>query len=71
MKINRAGSSVRWLFAPFCASCDDVWPILLTRPERLFFSVSPSSRNVCQISPTLAEIWCVASSHARSASIVV
>ena len=40
---------------PFCTSCDDVRPILLTRPERLFFSVSPSSLNVYQINPTLAE----------------
>jgi hypothetical protein len=45
----------RLAVAPFASSCDDVRPILLTRPERLFFSLSPSSLNVCQISPTLAE----------------
>jgi len=41
--------------APFRTSCDDVRTILLARPERLFFSVSPSSFSVYQISPTLAE----------------
>jgi hypothetical protein len=36
-----------------------------------FFSVNPSRFNVCEISPTLAETWCVANNHARKASIVV
>jgi hypothetical protein len=36
-----------------------------------FFSGSPSSFNVCLISPTFAETWCAASSYARRASIVV
>jgi hypothetical protein len=49
------GPKRRLAVAPFASSCDDVRPILLTRPERLFFSLSPSSLNVCQISPTLAE----------------
>ena len=46
---------LRLAVTPFGSSRDNVRPILLTRPERLFFSVSPSSFNVCQISPTLAE----------------
>ena len=32
----------------------DVRPILLGGPQRLFFSVRPSRRNVSQIRPTLA-----------------
>ena len=45
----------RLALTPFRTGLGDVRPILLGRPERLFFSVRPSSFNVCQISPTLAE----------------
>ena len=48
---------IKWVLVltPFGARLGDVWPILLGRPERLFLSARPSSLNVCQINPTLAE----------------
>src|SRR6516225_1839040 len=61
----------RLALTPFRTRLGDVRPILLGRPERLFFSVRPSNFSVCHTSPTLAGTWCVANSHARNASIVV
>jgi hypothetical protein len=51
---------------PIGALGGDIGPVLLLRPERLFFSVSPSRRSVRCIRPRLAAMAWVAKSHPRS-----
>jgi hypothetical protein len=56
MKISLPVSSMGWVSRHSARAR----PILLGDPERLFLGVSPSSRNVCQINPTLAATRCTA-----------
>jgi hypothetical protein len=56
---------------PFRTCLGDVRPILLGRPQRFFLNVKPSSLNVCQINPTLADTRCVDNSQARNSSSLV